>query len=336
MTEQQYGRPRVGEGETLTALSGAESIGRGPSPRQEAVQEALTSLIQFLLGATIGDDSRAGAVGELASMAMPVGALRSGLKGASRGPIRAYHGSPHDFDTFSMSKIGTGEGAQAYGHGLYFAESPDVARTYQAKVAAMQGRVQKPMIEGRPLNWDDPVETAAFELWRHNGDRRAAADFYERTFKGSDVPSILRSNRPLPSIDAPGRMYEVNINASPDDFLDWDAPLSQQSQQVMDRVKRAGYWPDEKSPEYVYGADVARHSDPAWNEDRAIMLHHAGIPGIKYLDEGSRGAGKGTRNYVVFDDKLIEILRKYGILGALSSGALGDYLMRSQPQQVQQ
>ena len=28
--------------------------------------------------------------------------------------IRAYHGSPHDFDEFSMEKIGTGEGAQAY------------------------------------------------------------------------------------------------------------------------------------------------------------------------------------------------------------------------------
>jgi GNAT superfamily N-acetyltransferase len=31
--------------------------------------------------------------------------------------ITAYHGSPHDFDRFDMGKIGTGEGAQAYGHG---------------------------------------------------------------------------------------------------------------------------------------------------------------------------------------------------------------------------
>jgi GNAT superfamily N-acetyltransferase len=31
--------------------------------------------------------------------------------------IRAYHGSPHDFERFDSSKIGTGEGAQAYGHG---------------------------------------------------------------------------------------------------------------------------------------------------------------------------------------------------------------------------
>ena len=39
-----------------------------------------------------------------------------------------WHGSPHKFDTFDRSKIGTGEGAQAYGHGLYLAEAPDVAR----------------------------------------------------------------------------------------------------------------------------------------------------------------------------------------------------------------
>ena len=36
--------------------------------------------------------------------------------------IRAFHGSPYDFNAFDMSKIGTGEGAQAYGHGLYLAE----------------------------------------------------------------------------------------------------------------------------------------------------------------------------------------------------------------------
>jgi hypothetical protein len=40
-------------------------------------------------------------------------------------------------------------------------------------------------------------------------------------------------------------------------------------------------------------------------------LKEAGIPGIRYLDQGSRGAGNGTRNYVVFDDSLINILAKY-------------------------
>jgi hypothetical protein len=41
--------------------------------------------------------------------------------------IKAYHSSPHDFDKFDLKKIGTGEGAQVYGHGLYFAENPAVS-----------------------------------------------------------------------------------------------------------------------------------------------------------------------------------------------------------------
>ena len=57
---------------------------------------------------------------------MPM-AERAGL-GMAGGAIKAYHGSPYDFDKFDLSKIGTGEGAQAYGHGLYFAEEPAVAQ----------------------------------------------------------------------------------------------------------------------------------------------------------------------------------------------------------------
>jgi hypothetical protein len=39
-------------------------------------------------------------------------------------------------------------------------------------------------------------------------------------------------------------------------------------------------------------------------------LREAGIPGIRYLDQGSRGGGEGTRNFVIFDDKLVKILGK--------------------------
>ena len=47
----------------------------------------------------------------------------------------AYHGSPHEFEKFDSSKIGSGEGAQAYGHGLYFAENEKVAKGYQERLA---------------------------------------------------------------------------------------------------------------------------------------------------------------------------------------------------------
>ena len=50
------------------------------------------------------------------------------------------------------------------------------------------------------------------------------------------------------------------------------------------------------------------------------MLKAKGIPGIKYLDGASRSAGQGSRNYVVFDDKLISIVKKYGIAATMGAG----------------
>lgn len=46
----------------------------------------------------------------------------------------AYHGTPHKFDEFSLDNIGTGEGAQAHGWGLYFAENKDVSEEYREKL----------------------------------------------------------------------------------------------------------------------------------------------------------------------------------------------------------
>jgi hypothetical protein len=46
-------------------------------------------------------------------------------------PIRAYHGSPHDFRKFDFANIGRGAGNQSYGHGLYFAENERIAKRYK-------------------------------------------------------------------------------------------------------------------------------------------------------------------------------------------------------------
>ena len=45
--------------------------------------------------------------------------------------IRAYHGSPYDFDRFDASKIGGGVGTQMAGHGIYFAENERIASRYR-------------------------------------------------------------------------------------------------------------------------------------------------------------------------------------------------------------
>lgn len=47
----------------------------------------------------------------------------------------AWHGTPHDFEQFSLDHIGRGEGAQVYGWGLYFAGNRSVSEWYRRKLS---------------------------------------------------------------------------------------------------------------------------------------------------------------------------------------------------------
>lgn len=47
----------------------------------------------------------------------------------------AWHGSPHDFDEFDLGAIGSGEGNQAHGWGLYFAKNKKVSDVYRRELA---------------------------------------------------------------------------------------------------------------------------------------------------------------------------------------------------------
>jgi hypothetical protein len=270
-------------------------------------------------------------------------------EGAVKKGIRGYHGSPHDFDRFDMSKIGTGEGAQAYGHGLYFAENEKVAKGYRD--ALTQGRLPSPeMLQeyfkpGSTIpGYSGTDKVVAFDPATKRVTVQQIDDAGRpvgRPRAHSTMPNYQEAAKELQrrGIDQPaGRMYEVNINADPEHFLDWDKPFSGQPDAVKDAWKKALAAAGHKDPEKATTSAFAssgmgmENLVDAWNKhDRAKTaetLREAGIPGIRYLDQGSRGAGEGSHNYVVFDDKLVEILRKYGIalpfgLGAAGAGALG-------------
>jgi hypothetical protein len=248
--------------------------------------------------------------------------------------ITAYHGSPHDFDRFSMSKIGTGEGAQAYGHGLYFAEAEPVARMYRDQLSQGNTAAARRTLESVGGDVDKAITETEAKL-RRLDERAAAGDFGgdERRFAAQrqiqqDKISQLRGFKETGEFNA-GRMYEVNIAANPEDFLDWDKPLSEQPKKVQDFANARwqqiyGRNPDPSiEGEYIakmaspqHGIDDLKWLDTSPAADQAARLREAGIPGIKYLDQGSRAAGEGSRNYVVFDENLIEIVKKYGIAGA--------------------
>lgn len=277
-------------------------------------------------------DEAIGNMAELAGMVtLGAGAVPATGKHELRAGIKAYHGSPHDFDKFKMDKIGTGEGAQAYGHGLYFADSEDVARVYRDSISKSGTDGAQRRLQQAGGDIDAAISKAKDKASKY---RAGGADGY-----ASAVEEDLRFLEKFKQTGewTPGRMYEVNINANPDDFLDWDKPLSQQPsalRSLMEQIDPEQYAPN--SPDFDAmepgSMTVERLSDMVRRQEnlpREQMPHwasqelkQAGIPGIKYLDAGSRTAGEGSRNYVVFDENLIEIVRKYGVAGALAAGLL--------------
>ena len=125
-------------------------------------------------------------------------------------------------------------------------------------------------------------------------------------------------------------------------MLDWDKPLSQQAgaigqfAQTMvsknpDPVSRAESWLVQAGDRVINayptkreaaeaaatmtGADFWRHLDAAGARRGADTLRQQGIPGIRYLDQGSRGTGQGTSNFVVFpgEEDLLRILERNGV-----------------------
>ena len=222
--------------------------------------------------------------------------------------IKAYHGSPHNFERFDASRIGTGEGAQAYGHGLYFAESEPVARSYRDALSARQNTAAvKAVLDKFP---GDPQKAAAY-LRQQAPEGSALGKYYE------DLAQKVEAGAPLE-----GRMYEVDINADPARMMDWDKPIGpDMAAQIAARVPDYGGYARAIDPASSGQSAYRGLQQMAGKPVASDVLREAGIPGIKYLDQGSRGAGEGSRNYVVFDPRIISIMRKYGIAGAAPLGA---------------
>ena len=268
----------------------------------------------------------------------------------TRAGIKAYHGSPHDFDKFDLSNIGTGEGAQAYGHGMYFAGAPDVSRSYRDTLVRSQGkdetyRIGKEDLQDVYSRLSQKADSmpaskaeaqynkmALLEDLANDGDvlairARAADGAYDDAtvawFEKSIAPKFNRS----------GALYEVNINADPEGLLDWDKPLSEQSENVraaLENLRRT--WTtgaSDPSGNLIYNSLKENLGGANQGQAASEALGRAGIPGLKYYDGMSRNAGEGTSNYVVFDDALIEILKKYGLTGLLAGG--GATYLATQP-----
>lgn len=259
-------------------------------------------------------------------------------KGLHSAPVRAYHGTPHKIparEGFRLDKIGTGEGAQAFGYGLYFSESRAVGEEYRKNLTMKWVTTQE----------DDGTWTA-----------------YESGNKSNSVKSLSK----LDAIELAkqksegGNLYTVELLPDEEDFLDWDKPLSEQSEKVSKAIQDLAVYDNAKR----YGLEKVFGSNFYNNYAKAVGGHNKaseylasfGIPGIRYADGQSRVSPleirarqrevaarqadverdpsltnksqlsyaesaladlmkkdrEGTRNYVIFDESLVRILEENG------------------------
>jgi len=202
-----------------------------------------------------------------------------------------YHGSPHVFERFSMGKIGTGEGNQAYGRGLYMAQNPEVAKSYAVDVADNTGKrtfAPKTNVNQDALNYFQKMLNG--EVPRDIKDNVAVSDDYIKS-------QMQQLSNQLPSV------YKVDL---PDThirrMLDFDSPLKNQPKSVRNLAKSLGMDLND------LGGDLLARVGKG--DAGKKILQDAGIPGVKYLDQTSRDAKTGTKNFVVFDDKHLKILER--------------------------
>ena len=285
------------------------------------------------------------ALAGLAVPAPPVGALRS------FGPV--WHGTPHTFQPeegfplgrFKNEAIGTGEGAQAYGHGHYVAGSQGVASSYRPPGIDVLHLDDTPI--HRITQFEPDAERALNAASNYLGTVGPSRN-PDLTVELGNVVALLRNQPEWMTKYGPpdllaeyqrsadwlannvdrikyrnasgGHLLEVHVRPDEHELLDWDTPLDKQSSQVLEKLdsflRNTPYQDRNTFANTGVGTGEGLYKvlteDLGSKQAASQALSEAGIPGVKYLDAMSRRAGEGTRNYVIFDPNDLHIVGRDG------------------------
>lgn len=185
------------------------------------------------------------------------------------------HGSPYGFDQFLLENIGTGEGQQAFGYGLYFTESSDIAKNYAKRLSEDKtGVVYTVRVkDGATKNWiefREPITDGYLDKIQLNDEEIGAYMDYVNNFDFGKK-------------DAPEHFGILG------DFIS-------ESETTGNGVE----W--ENVPTFAAILDL---QDALGKERTMEILKRSGYDGISYNSKGGYGDAK---NFVVFDPTSIEII----------------------------
>jgi len=258
--------------------------------------------------------------------------------------IPAYHGTPHTLapeagaplGKFRTSKIGTGEGAQAYGHGLYFAGKRDVAEHYRDMLTRQHGvkypdevyEKYAPLLDeaqDNVIKAQEAYDEAAsnFITDENTGELTIRTEFPSESVIKKLESEIDKSQKQLDKLNEEllskslnkGSLYKVELAPKENEYLLYDKTLGEQTKDIQNKVRKVltelegeDLWEYRKDLDYRDITDNALENVP--EPEISKRLKEAGIPGIKYLDGSSRSKGEGDYNYVIFDEADVAITEK--------------------------
>ena len=193
----------------------------------------------------------------------------------------AWHGSPHDFDAFDLGGIGTGEGAQTHGYGLYFAQDRKVSEWYKDVL----GEVQQNIIYAGSKTYS--VNPHGYRIEKNSGE-------------------TLQD----------GSSMEVALSA----FEDSDANVESAIKETQDYLERMGRIQDsdarEKNRNIIRDAlRILREEAPTWKlEKKKSSLFRVEIPDDDVLLDEQKPFDEQPKLVQEKLEKLLENEDMYGLL----------------------
>ena len=246
--------------------------------------------------------------------------------------VDAFHGSPYLFDKFTTEKMGTGEGQQAFGWGLYFTDIESIAQNYAEKLGGSGLYINGGEIN-KKLNFEKykaayNIASLGYERALERQLELKNDNFYDENTSNKIIENIKSLKDSTVEFKKKGVQYKVSLHKgkTPDQYtwLEWDKGVNrnlinlikskltdeQYKDGFFDTVESLGISQERymKDGETLYNAlTIALGSDKA----ASLFLLENGIDGIKYPAESiSRGATSDTArgfNYVVFDENAVSI-----------------------------
>lgn len=195
----------------------------------------------------------------------------------------AYAGSRRNYDVPSLDAIGSGEGYQAHGWGLYYALNPDIAEIYRKTFT------ENPYENIWEIDGEDLTEFLGDLL---NTDTK---DMFDNVFKRAQSPdtSTVRDNLLISLYD----VYQFYANRYRNGHRSLFNPETEPYHNPMDK---------ELAEEALEKRDYVETLRPADFSIGVGVIHKVEIPDLKFLMEEQEKIGKQS-DYV--QQRLLQILK---------------------------